>query len=147
MRFHRGTWILELRALRAWGKKLLSNLTERALILRYLLMAGAGRDCGRDGRVALQFPYQTVMQLVSTLSMVEDGWRETCPFQPAEKVEVLLILLVECRDVGGPGEILCNVHPQKCSAADSLYELSVVSGEWSTKFLQKSITTSFFVLH
>ncbi len=41
---------------------------------------------------ALQFPYQTVMQLVSTLSMVapvecvEDGWWETCSFQPAEKV-------------------------------------------------------------
>ncbi len=41
---------------------------------------------------ALQFPYQTVMQLVSTLSngapveCGEDGWRETCSFQPAEKV-------------------------------------------------------------
>ncbi len=40
---------------------------------------------------ALQFPYQTVMQVVSTLSMVapvevgEDVWWETCPFQPAEK--------------------------------------------------------------
>ncbi|KAL0151178.1 hypothetical protein M9458_053691, partial [Cirrhinus mrigala] len=32
----------------------------------------------------------------------ENGWRETCPFQPAKKVEALLALLVERRDVGGP---------------------------------------------
>ncbi len=41
---------------------------------------------------AQQFPYQTVMQLVSTLSMVplveggEDGWRETCSFSRRERV-------------------------------------------------------------
>ncbi len=40
---------------------------------------------------ALQFLYQTVMQLVSTLNGPpveggEDGWRETCSIQPAEKV-------------------------------------------------------------
>ncbi len=40
----------------------------------------------------LQFPYQTVMQLCqhtlngSPVERVEDGWRETCSFQPAEKV-------------------------------------------------------------
>ncbi len=141
--FQSGTGRLELRALTAWGKKLLSNLTERALILRYLLPDGrswkrlwegwvgsftmleallehrARKMSRMEGRgtpmifaavftvrcrvlrsAALQFPYQTVMQLVSTLSMVpvesgEDGWRETCPFQPAEKVEALLSLLVE----------------------------------------------------
>ncbi len=38
--FQMGTGRLELRALTAWGKKLLSNLTERALILRYLLPDG-----------------------------------------------------------------------------------------------------------
>ncbi len=109
--FQRGTGRLELRALTAWGKKLLSNLTERALILRYLLPDGrswkrlwegwvgsftmllvfAGASCKeniQDGgergtydlcdtvrcrvlrSAALQFPYQTVMQVVSTLSMV-----------------------------------------------------------------------------
>ncbi len=38
---------------------------------------------------SLQFPYQTVIQLVSQCSPVEnseDGWRETCSVQPAEKV-------------------------------------------------------------
>ncbi len=49
---------------------------------------------------ALQFPYQTVMQLVSTLNGApvecgEDGWWETCSFQPAEKVKALLCLLGE----------------------------------------------------
>ncbi len=36
-------------------------------------------------------------------------------------MEALLSLLVERRDVGGPGEILCDVHPQEFSAADSLH--------------------------
>ncbi len=38
--FQRGTGRLELTALTAWGEKLLSNLTERALILWYLLPDG-----------------------------------------------------------------------------------------------------------
>ncbi len=99
--------------LTAWGKKLLSSLAERALILRYRLPEGRSwkrlwegwvgsstilfallehrvRKMSRmEGRgapmifaavftvrwrvlrsAAQQFPYQTVMQLVSTLSMV-----------------------------------------------------------------------------
>ncbi len=31
--------------------------------------------------------------------------------------------------VKGQGEILCNVHPQKCSAADSLHSRAV-DGQW-----------------
>ncbi len=111
--FQRGAVWFEFRALTAWGKKLLSSLAERALILRYRLPEGrswkrlwegwAGsstilfallehrvRKISRmEGRgapmifaavftvrwrvlrsAAQQFPYQTVMQLVSTLSMV-----------------------------------------------------------------------------
>ncbi len=50
MRFQRGVRWLELRALTAWGKKLLSSLAEWALMLWYVfLMARAGRDSGRDG--------------------------------------------------------------------------------------------------
>ncbi len=56
MGFQRGVVGFEFRALTAWGKKLLSSLAERAL----MVMRSA----------ALQFPYQTVMQLVSTLSVV-----------------------------------------------------------------------------
>ncbi len=101
------------RALTAWGKKLLSSLAERALMLRYhlpdgrswkrlwegwvgsftmllVLLEHRARKMSRmDGRgapmmfaavftvrwrvlrsAALQFPYQTVIHLVSTLSMV-----------------------------------------------------------------------------
>ncbi len=111
--FQRGAVWCEFRALTAWGKKLLSSLAERALILRYLLPEGRSwkrlwegwvgsstilfallehrvRKMSRmEGRgapmifavvftvrwrvlrsAAQQFPYQTVMQLVSTLSMV-----------------------------------------------------------------------------
>ncbi len=176
--FQRGTGRLELRALTAWGKKLLSNLTELALILRYLLpdgrswkrlwegwvgsftmleallehherkmsrMKGRGAPmifaavftvrCRVLQSAALQFPYQTVMQAGqhtlngAPVESGEDGWRETCPFQPAEKVEALLSLLVEWHDVDGPGEILCNVHPQEFSAADSLHGWAV-DGQW-----------------
>ncbi len=109
----RGAGRSEFRALTAWGKKLLSSLAERALMLRYCLPGGrswkrlwegwvgsftmllvllehrARKMSRMDGRgapmifaavftvrwrvlrsAALQFPYQTVMQLVSTLSMV-----------------------------------------------------------------------------
>ncbi len=41
----------------------------------------------------------------------------------------LLSLLVEWRDVGGPGEILCNVHPQEFRAAGSLHGWAV-DGQW-----------------
>ncbi len=111
--FQRGAVWCEFRALTAWGKKLLSSLAERALILRYRLPEGRSwtrlwegwvgsstilfallehrvRKISRmEGRgapmifaavftvrwrvlrsAAQQFPYQTVMQLVSTLSMV-----------------------------------------------------------------------------
>ncbi len=111
--FQRGAGWYEFRALTAWGKKLLSSLAERALMLRYLLPEGRSskrlwegwvgsftilfallelrvrkisRMEGREAPMifaavltirwrvlrsaALQFPYQTVMQLVSTLSMV-----------------------------------------------------------------------------
>ncbi len=111
--FQRGAVWCEFRALTAWGKKLLSSLAERALILRYRLPEGRSwkrlwegwvgsstilfallehrvRKMSRmEGRgapmifaavftvrwrvlrsAAQQFPYQTVMQLVSTLSMV-----------------------------------------------------------------------------
>ncbi len=40
MGFHRGARGLEFRALIAWGKKLLSSLVERALMLRYRLPDG-----------------------------------------------------------------------------------------------------------
>ncbi len=40
MRFQMGVRWLELRALTAWGKKLLSSLAERALMLRYRLPDG-----------------------------------------------------------------------------------------------------------
>ncbi len=50
MGFQRGAGGSEFRALTAWGKKLLSSLAERALMLRYRLPDGrAGRDCGRGG--------------------------------------------------------------------------------------------------
>ncbi len=113
MGFQRGAGWFEFRALTAWGKKLLSSLAERALMLWYRLPDGRSwkrlwegwmgsftmllvllehraRNISRmDGRgapmifaavftvrcrvlrsAALQFLYQTVMQLVSTLSMV-----------------------------------------------------------------------------
>ncbi len=108
MGFQRWAGGSEFRALTAWGKKLLSSLAERALVLRYRLPDGrswkrlwegwvvvlhdavgfAGASCSSKGgapmifaavftvrwrvlrSAALQFPYQTVMQLVSTLSMV-----------------------------------------------------------------------------
>ncbi len=106
--FQRGAVWCEFRALTAWGKKLLSSLAERALILRYRLPEGRSwkrlwegwvgsstilfallehrvRKMSRmEGRgapmifaavftvrwrvlrsAAQQFPYQTVMQLVS----------------------------------------------------------------------------------
>ncbi len=56
MGFQRGVGGFEFRALTAWGKKLLSSLAERALMVLW--------------SAALQFPYHTVMQLVSTLSVV-----------------------------------------------------------------------------
>ncbi len=59
----------------------------------------------------------------------EGGWRETCSFQPAEKVLALLRLLGEWCSVGGPGEVLCDVHPQEFSAADSLHSRAV-DGQW-----------------
>ena len=113
MGFQRGVGWSEFRALTAWGKKLLSSLAERALMLRYRLPDGrswkrlwegwvgsfmmllvllehrARKMSRMDGRgapmifaavftvrwrvlrsAALQFLYQTVMQLVSTLSIV-----------------------------------------------------------------------------
>ncbi len=59
----------------------------------------------------------------------EDGWRETCSFQPAEKVLAVLCLLGDWHGVGGPGEVLCDVHPQEFSAADSLHSRAV-DGQW-----------------
>ncbi len=52
----------------------------------------------------------------------EDGWREACSFQPA--VKALLYLGDRC-SVGGPGEVLCDEHPQEFSAADSLHSRAV----------------------
>ncbi len=121
----------EFRALTAWGKKLLSSLAERALMLRNHLPDGrswkrlwegwvaafailvallehrARKMSRMEGRrapmifaavftvcwrvlrsAALQFPYQTAGQHAfngSTVESGEDGWRETCSFQPAEK--------------------------------------------------------------
>ncbi len=113
MGFQRGEGRFEFRALTAWGKKLLSNLAERALMLRNrlpdgrswkrlwegwvgsftILVALMEHPARKNSRIerrgapmifaavftvrwrvlrsaTLQFPHQTVMQLVSTLSMV-----------------------------------------------------------------------------
>ncbi len=56
---------------------------------------------------------------------------------------MLLCLLGDRLGVGSPGEVLCDVHPQEFSAADSLHSRGVDGGGWSTEFLLKSITTSF----
>ncbi len=38
---------------------------------------------------------------------------------------MLLCLIGDRHGVGGPGEVLCDVHPQEFSAADSLHSQAV----------------------
>ncbi len=40
-----------------------------------------------------------------------------------------MCLLGDRHGVGGPGEVLCDVHPQEFSAADSLHSRGV-DGQW-----------------
>ncbi len=42
---------------------------------------------------------------------------------------MLLCLLGDRLGVGSPGEVLCDVHPQEFSAADSLHSRGV-DGQW-----------------
>ncbi len=134
MGFQRGVGWSEFRALTAWGKKLLSSLAERALMLRYHLPDGrswkrlwegwvgsfdavgfAGASCkenvkdgwerGTDDLCSRVHCPLEGLAVSSTAVPVpdsdaagqhtlngapvecgEDGWWETCPFQPAEKV-------------------------------------------------------------
>ncbi len=135
MGFQRRAGVIEFRALTAWGKKLLSSLAERALMLRYRLPDGrswkrlwegwvgsftmllvllehrARKMSRMDGRGAPMIFAAVVncplegLAVSSTavpvpdsdaagqhtldgapVECVEDGWWETCSFQPAEKV-------------------------------------------------------------
>ncbi len=99
---------------------------------------------------ALKFPYQTVMQLVSTLSMVPlekvvrmGGGRLTLS-PPVEKsrcccafLENYMVLVLQVRF-----SVMCT-SGNLVLLTLSTVELSMVSGGWSTEFLLKSITTSF----
>ncbi len=82
----------------------------------------------------LQFPYQTVMQLVSTLSkvplqkVVKTGGGRLALFSRRRKCRRCCAFL-ESHGVGDPDEILCNLHPQEFSAADSLHSRAV-DGQW-----------------
>ncbi len=119
MGFHRGAVCVEFRALAAWGKKLLSSLVERALMLRYRLpsrsvlhdtigFTGASykeniQDGGERGTddfcSGVHCPLEGLAVPVpdsdaagqhtlngTPVEAGEDGCRETCSFQPAEKV-------------------------------------------------------------
>ncbi len=102
---------------------------------------------------ALQLPYQTVMQLVSTLSMVPllkvvrmgggrlalfSRWREfrrCCAFLESD-----IVLVVQVRS-----SVMCT--PKNLVLLPlSTVELSMVSGGWSPEFCLKSITASFVLI-
>ncbi len=74
----------------------------------------------------------------------EDGWRETCSFQPAEKVCAFLesdvVLVVQVRS-----SLMCTPRNLVLLILSTV-ELSMVSGGWSPEFRLKSITSSFVLL-
>ncbi len=102
---------------------------------------------------ALQFPYQTVMQLVSTLSMVPlkkvvrmSGGRLAlfsrrrrcrccCTF-----LESGVVLVVQVRS-----SLMCTPRNLVLLTLSTV-ELSMASGVWSPEFHLKSITTAFVLL-
>ncbi len=169
MGFHRGAVCVEFRALAAWGKKLLSSLVERALMLpvpssftfgpsryywlywsivqgkypgwrgeghwwflqRCSLSAGGSCSSRTDSDAAGQHTLNG-----SPVEGGEDGWRETCSFQPAEKcrrccafLEIDMVLVVQVRS-----SVMCTPRNLVLLTLSTV-ELSMVSGGWSTEFL------------
>ncbi len=102
---------------------------------------------------ALQFPYQTVIQLVSTLSMVPllkvvrmgggrlalfSRWRKFRPCWAFLESDVVLVVQVR-------SSVMCT--PRNLGLLTlSTVELPMVSGGWSPEFCLNSITTSFVLL-
>ncbi len=105
------------------------------------------------GSAALQFPYQTVMRLVSTLSMiplwkvVRMGGGRLALFSLRRKcwhccafLESNVVLVVQVRS-----SLMCTPRNLVLLTL-STAELVMVSGGWSPEFRLKSITTSFVLL-
>ncbi len=59
----------------------------------------------------------------------EDGWWGDLLFSAGGESVGAVVPSWRVTCVGGPGEILCDVHPQEFSAADSLHSRTV-DGQW-----------------
>jgi len=51
----------------------------------------------------------------------EDGRGEVCSSHPVQKVQTVLCSLHETRGVKGPGQSVCDLHPQEFGSADLLH--------------------------